>query len=119
MDAYAKEQMQDQRDALTKAMKHFLRAHLYDESSKGYLSRFDAGRAGHHAYPLVSRARDNGFVTIQCEGGERFPYSWRGTTITAAGRAALRRSWGVTARDVDLLGEAAVAAIIAWSAGRP
>lgn len=91
MSAYAKEQMQDQRDALTKAMKHFLRAHLYDKSSDGYLSRFDASRAGHPAYPLIARARDNGFITIEHATSEnRFPYSWRGTTITAAGRAAIR-----------------------------
>lgn len=90
MDAHAKEQMQDQRDALTKAMRHFLQAHLHDKAAQGYLARYDAIRAGHRAWPLVARARDNKFITIQHATGEnRFPYSWRGTTITQAGRAAL------------------------------
>lgn len=75
---------------LTKAMRRFLAIHTYP-GFRGYRTRFDARRHGFIAYPLISRARRAGLINIVCRKGE-FPYSWTGTRITPAGRAALAKT---------------------------
>ncbi len=71
---------------LTKAQKQFLERHLKREG--GFRPKFVVGE-GSPNYDFVGRVRDLGYVEIVSTGAIRWPYSWDGTRITDAGRAAL------------------------------
>lgn len=83
----------------TKAQRRFLREHLNDvpeawvrkdQYPDGYRPRWLSDR-GSPTYVFVGRCQDAGFIEIDDgEHAHGFPFQWKGTRLTDAGREAAR-----------------------------
>ena len=71
---------------LSEAQRRFLQAHLREP--EGLVPRFNV-TVGKKTYDFVGRIRDLGMIEIEDGECAGWPYSWKSTRITPAGRRAL------------------------------